>query len=256
MIAILSPAKNLDIETPINSELKSSNAIFLNEADELMSILKKMSIKEVSQLMKLSEKLSTLNYQRYQDWALKHNKKNARQNILSFNGAAYIGLDAPSLSTEDLNYSQKSLRILSGLYGILKPLDLFKAYRLEMGTRLKTSKGSNLYHFWGDKVTNALNKDLKTSGKILVNLASNEYSKVIDFKKIDARIINCHFKDMSKSGEYKTIMTYAKTARGLMTRYIIKNKITNPKNLIGFDYKGYYYSQAMSSENELTFLRG
>lgn len=256
MIAILSPAKKLDFETEISSSLKFSQPIFLDDSQELIDVLKTKSAKEIGQLMKLSPTLSELNFDRYQTWTKKHNKKNARQNVLSFNGAAYGGLDAPSLSEEDLLYSQNHLRVLSGLYGILKPLDLLQAYRLEMGTRLKTDKGTNLYQFWGEKVSDVLKKELKKQGNVLVNLASNEYSKVLKLKDFDARVITCHFKDMSKSGEYKTIMTYAKTARGLMTRYIIKNKLTKPEDLIAFDYKGYFYSEANSSDNELTFLRG
>jgi len=256
MIAILSPAKKLDFETLINPNLENSIPSFLNESQELIDILKDKSSIEIGKLMKLSPKLSELNYQRYQQWTKTHSTKNARQNILSFNGAAYSGLNAPSLSLEELQYSQNHLRILSGLYGLLKPLDLLQAYRLEMGTRLKTDKGTNLYQFWGNKITTALQNDLDQQGKVLVNLASNEYSKVLDIKNIDAKVITCHFKDMSKSGEYKTIMTYAKTARGLMTRYIIKNKLNNPDDLVGFDYQGYYYSETQSKENELTFLRG
>jgi cytoplasmic iron level regulating protein YaaA (DUF328/UPF0246 family) len=256
MIAILSPAKKLDFTSPIDSNLAFTKPVHLKEAEELIAVLKLKSAKEIGELMKLSPALSDLNYNRYKTWTRSHTLTNARQNVLSFNGAAYLGLDAPSLSEKDLLYSQDHLRILSGLYGILKPLDLLKEYRLEMGTRLKTEKGTNLYQFWGDKVTKALKKDLKKQGNILVNLASNEYSKVLDLKALDTRVITCHFKDMSKSGEYKTIMTFAKSARGLMTRYILKNKITSPDDLIGFDYKGYFYNEAYSSENELTFLRG
>lgn len=256
MIAILSPAKKLDFTSPIDANLPFTKPVNLKEAEELIAVLKQKSAKEIGDLMKLSPALADLNYERYQNWTKRHTQKNARQNVLSFNGAAYLGLDAPSLTEEELIYSQDHLRILSGLYGILKPLDLLKEYRLEMGTRLKTEKGTNLYQFWGDKVTKSLKKDLKKQGNILVNLASNEYSKVLDLNALDARVITCHFKDMSKSGEYKTIMTFAKSARGMMTRYIIKNKLTNPEDLIGFDYKGYFYSEANSTENELTFLRG
>lgn len=256
MIAILSPAKKLDFTSPIDANLPFTKPVNLKEAEELIGVLKLKSAKEIGALMKLSPALSELNFERYQDWTKSHTQKNARQNVLSFNGAAYVGLDAPSLSEEDLIYAQDHLRILSGLYGILKPLDLLKEYRLEMGTRLKTDKGTNLYQFWGDKVTNSLKKDLKKQGNVLVNLASNEYSKVLDLNALDSRVITCNFKDMSKSGEYKTIMTYAKSARGMMTRYILKNKLTNPDDLIGFDYKGYFYSESNSSENELTFLRG
>jgi len=206
--------------------------------------------------MKLSPKLADLNYERYQRWEINHTIENSRQNVLTFNGAAYLGLDAKSLSIQDLEYSQNHLRILSGLYGILKPLDLLQEYRLEMGTKLKVNNTKTLYEFWGNKIQNQLQQELNAQDKILVNLASNEYSKVVNLKKLDAKIITCHFKDMSKSGEYKTIMTYAKTARGLMTRFIIKNKISNSEELQAFDYKGYFYSQERSTENDLVFLRG
>lgn len=256
MIVILSPAKKLDLDTKIEINVEHSSPMFLNNSQELINILKQKSSKEIGLLMKLSPTLSQLNFDRYKNWTKKHTLKNARQNIFSFNGAAYLGLDAHSLSKENLDYSQSHLRILSGLYGILKPLDLMQAYRLEMGTRLETEKGSNLYQYWGDKLSVAIQKELKTDDNVLINLASNEYSKVLNLKNIGAKVITCHFKDMSKSGEYKTIMTYAKKARGMMTRYIIKNKLTNPEDLLGFDSQGYFYSKADSTENELCFLRG
>jgi len=256
MIIILSPAKKLDYSSNLDPSLKYSIPKFLNESEFLIDNLKKIPIKKISSLMKLSPKLAELNFDRYHSWAKKHTRTNSRQSILSFNGAAYLGLDAKSLNKEDLLYSQEHLRILSGLYGILKPLDLLQEYRLEMGTRLKTSKGKNLYEFWGDKLIKSLQKDIDAKEKILINLASNEYSKAVKLNNLDARVITCNFKDMSKSGEYKTIMTYAKTARGLMTRFIIKNKITNPERLLAFDYKRYFYSKENSSENLLTFLRG
>lgn len=255
MIIILSPAKKIDFTTEIFSSLKHTTPQFLKESEELMSVLKKMSRSEISSLMKLSPKLADLNFERYQEWEKKHTKTNARQNILSFNGAAYLGLDAKTLSEEELLYSQDHLRILSGLYGILKPLDLLQEYRLEMGTRLKTNRGKNLYEFWGNKIHLNLQSELKKHNKILINLASKEYSRVAKLNNLDARIITCHFKDMSKTGEYKTIMTYAKNARGLMTRFIIKNKISKVQDLVAFDYKGYFYSQENSTENELVFLR-
>ena len=161
MIAILSPAKKLDFSSPIDTNLLHTKPVNLKEAEELIAVLKLKSSKEIGALMKLSPALSDLNFERYQNWTKRHTVKNARQNVLSFNGAAYLGLDAPSLSEDELLYAQDHLRILSGLYGILKPLDLLKEYRLEMGTRLKTDKGTNLYQFWGDKVTNSLKKDLK-----------------------------------------------------------------------------------------------
>ena len=256
MIVLLSPAKNLvDKQKTVFCNLQNTKPLFLKEAEELIDILKKKKATEIGKLMKLSEKLSDLNYKRYKTWNKSHTNKNSRHALLTFNGAVYLGLDAANFSEEELNFSQKHLRILSGLYGLLKPLDYFQDYRLEMGTKLKTKAGTNLYHFWDNKITNQLNKDLKKQGKVIVNLASNEYFKAVQAKNIDAKIITCNFKDKNKSGEYKTIMTYAKTARGLMAKFIVKNQITNAEDLKAFDLEGYYFSSELSTENELTFLR-
>lgn len=257
MIAILSPAKNLVApDKTVECALKCTKPKFLNEAEYLIEILKEKKAKEIGKLMHVSDAIADLNYERYHSWKKSHSTKNARHAILAFNGAAYQGLDATSFTHEELEYSQEHLRILSGLYGILKPLDYFQDYRLEMGTKLKNESGTNLYHFWGDKLNKTLQKDLNKNGKILINLASNEYSKALKLENLDARIITCHFKDKIKSGEYKIIMAFAKKARGLMSRFIIKNKITNPEDLLAFDYEDYRYDTKSSSENELIFLRG
>lgn len=253
MIAILSPAKNLDFETEVNFP-KTTQPQYNEEATELIKVLKTKKSAEIGKLMKISEKLSDLNYERYQNWSAKHTKKNARPAVLTFNGDAYQGLDAQSFNEDELLFAQDHLRILSGLYGLLKPLDLMQAYRLEMGTSLKVKNAKNLYQFWGEKITNQLNKDLKKAGKVLVNVASNEYFKVLQPKNIDAKIIECQFKDF-KNGQYKTIMTYAKKARGMMCRYIIQNEITNPKDLLGFDLDGYEYNASMSKDQNLVFTR-
>jgi uncharacterized protein len=253
MIAILSPAKNLDFESDVSYPYTSQCA-FLDDSQGLIDILKKKKSAEIGKLMSLSEKLADLNYNRYQQWDKNHSEKNSRPAIFTFNGDAYLGLDARSFTKDDLEYAQKHLRMLSGLYGLLKPLDLMQSYRLEMGTSLTTKKGTNLYQYWGNKITEALNKDLAENGKILVNVASNEYSKVLQLKNIDARIIECQFKEY-KNGEYKTIMTYAKKARGMMSRFIIKNKLTHPEDLKAFDYEKYRFQESLSSENELVFTR-
>lgn len=258
MIVILSPAKNLvATDKTVACALDCTQPNFLDEAQALINILKEKKAQEIAKLMHVSDAIADLNYERYHSWAKTHNAKNARHAVLTFNGAAYQGLDAASFSNQELEYSQKHLRILSGLYGILKPLDYFQDYRLEMGTRLENENGTNLYHFWSDKLNQSLQKDLNKNGNILVNLASNEYSKALKLESLDARIITCHFKDKSKTtGEYKTIMAYAKKARGLMSRFIIKNKTTNPEDLLAFDYEDYRYDAKSSSETELTFLRG
>lgn len=253
MIAILSPAKNLDFDTEVNFP-KSTKPQFLEEAVELIEVLKTKKSSEIGKLMKISEKLSDLNYERYQEWSTKHAKNNARPAVLTFNGDAYQGLDAQRFNEDELLFAQDHLRILSGLYGLLKPLDLMQAYRLEMGTSLKINDARNLYQFWGEKITNQLNKDLKKAGKVLVNVASNEYFKVLQPKNIDARIIECQFKDF-KNGKYKTIMTYAKKARGMMCRYIVQNKLINPDDLLGFNLDGYEYNDSLSEQNNLVFTR-
>ena len=256
MIAILSPAKNLVAQDKtIESSLECTKPIFLNEAETLIEILREKKAEEIGKLMHVSEAISDLNFERYKNWKKRHTSKNSRHAGLAFNGAAYQGLDAASFSEKELQYSQDHLRILSGLYGILKPLDFFQDYRLEMGTKLKNENGTNLYHFWGDKLTKSLQKDLDKSGNILVNLASNEYAKALKIDNLKAKIITCHFKDQSKSGEYKTIMAYAKKARGLMSKFIIKNELKNPTDLIAFNYENYYYSEKLSAANEFTFLR-
>jgi len=205
--------------------------------------------------MKVSSAIAELNFERFLRWQLPFDTDNSKQAIFAFMGQAYIGLKADTFTKSDLEYSQKHLRILSGLYGILKPLDLIQAYRLEMGTKLQNERGSNLYKFWGDIVTLELNKAIQESGnKMLINLASNEYFKVINKKILDADIVTPVFKD-EKNGVYKVITVYAKTARGMMSRFIIKNKINNTKDLLAFNYNGYAYSHEMSDKNILTFIR-
>ena len=227
----------------------------LDDSQTLINDLSTFSPQDVSKLMGISDKLGILNFERYQTWQLPFDKNNARQALFAFKGDVYTGMDAYSFDKDDIEFAQKNLRILSGLYGLLRPLDLIQPYRLEMGTKLENDRGKNLYEFWHDKITNALNKELSRADKpLLVNLASNEYFKSINTQKLNADIITPVFKDM-KNGKYKIISFFAKKARGLMSAYIIKNKISETKQLKKFDSAGYRYNDAMSTANELVFLR-
>jgi len=254
MLIVISPAKNLDYETPTPTK-KHTKAALLDDASELMAGLKELSPQGVSSLMGISDKLGVLNYDRFQQWSLPFNASNARQAVLAFKGDVYVGLDAYSFDEQAFAFAQQHLRILSGLYGVLKPLDLMQPYRLEMGTSFANERGANLYQFWGDKIVLLLNKQLKKLGtQTLVNLASNEYFKSVDKTKLSASIITPVFKDW-KNGQYKIISFFAKKARGRMSAYIIKNGITDPMKLKGFDWDGYRYNSAMSDAGELVFTR-
>jgi Uncharacterized protein conserved in bacteria len=254
MLIVISPAKNLDYETPTPTK-KHTKAALLDDASELMAGLKELSPQGVSSLMGISDKLGVLNYDRFQQWSLPFNASNARQAVLAFKGDVYVGLDAYSFDEQAFAFAQQHLRILSGLYGALKPLDLMQPYRLEMGTSFANERGANLYQFWGDKIVLLLNKQLKKLGtQTLVNLASNEYFKSVDKTKLSASIITPVFKDW-KNGQYKIISFFAKKARGRMSAYIIKNGITDPMKLKGFDWDGYRYNSAMSDGGELVFTR-
>src|SRR5690606_22876257 len=252
MKLVLSPAKSLDFE----SKLPISNyteAYFLAEAERLNKLLKKKSAKSLSKLMNISADLGQLNYERNQEWSLPFTEKNARPAIYAFSGDVYRGLDAYSIEVEKMEYVQDTVRIISGLYGLIKPLDLIQPYRLEMGTKFPVGKNKNLYEFWKKKITQTLNDELKEDD-FLLNLASNEYFKAIDTKVLKVPVITASFKDF-KNGEYKTIMTFAKLARGYMTRYIIDTKAKTIQDLKGFNYEGYSFSEAMSDETELVFIR-
>ena len=206
--------------------------------------------------MSISSELSQLNYERYQSWSLPFTKENSNHALAVFTGEVYRGINAADFSEKELSLAQNKLRIISGLYGLLKPKDLIQPYRLEMGTRFAvTPKTKNLYQFWGSKITDALNEELAEDDGVLINLASNEYFKAIKSKDIKGRIITCSFKD-AKNGEYKMIMTFAKQARGYMTRFIIKNNLKQVEEIKAFDDNGYVFSPKMSSENEFTFTRG
>lgn len=254
MLIIISPAKSLDFEKNSNTE-QFSEAPFLKESQTLIKQLRKLSTNEIADFMSISPKLAQLNYERFINWQLPFNLENAKQALLAFRGDVYTGIDAYSLNEKELETAQNDLRILSGLYGVLKPLDLIQAYRLEMGKKLQTSKGNNLYEFWGDKITKEINKTLlDKNDKYLINLASNEYYKSIDKKKIKAEIITPIFKDL-KNDQYKVISFFAKKARGMMTRFIIQNEITDPEHLKTFDCDGYIFNPHLSNTNELVFTR-
>ncbi|SDX16477.1 hypothetical protein SAMN05444411_103245 [Lutibacter oricola] len=252
MKIVISPAKSLDYETKVPTT-EFTEGIFLNEAEKLSGVLKKKSPKKLSELMHISDKLGELNWQRNQDWQLPFTINNAKQAVFAFKGDVYVGLDAYSLSEEKIKQLQQKLRILSGQYGVLKPLDLMQPYRLEMGTKLKVGAKENLYQYWGTKVTDALNEELEEN-EVFVNLASNEYFKVVKPKQLNAEIVTPVFKDY-KNGKLKVISFFAKKARGLMVRYIIDNNIENTEDLKKFNYDGYAFDDNLSKGHELVFTR-
>ncbi|ERP91016.1 hypothetical protein Q666_12495 [Marinobacter sp. ES-1] len=253
MLMIISPAKTLDYESPLATETYTQPD-YLDDACELIDQLKELEPHQVSNLMSISDKLGQLNAERFRTWHTPFTPDNARQAILAFKGDVYTGLDAESFSEDDFAFAQQHLRMLSGLYGLLKPLDLMQAYRLEMGTKFENKRGKDLYAFWGSKLTKALNELLAADDKVLVNLASNEYFKSVQKKNIDGRLITPQFKDW-KNGQYKIISFYAKKARGLMCRYAIQNRITQADDLKGFNLEGYYFSEEQSDNNNWVFLR-
>ena len=254
MIIVISPAKTLDFETPpITGEHTQPG--FLDDSAQLIDALRKLEPDQVGKLMSISSKLAVLNSNRYFAWKHPFDLENAKQAIFAFQGDVYTGLDADTLNDAELTFAQDHLRILSGFYGVLRPLDLMQAYRLEMGTPLKNLRGNNLYEFWGDKITQALNQDLKKQkSDILINLASIEYFLSVQPNKLNARIITPVFKD-EKNGVYKIISFFAKKARGLMSRYIVQNKLTNPEDIKHFDVAGYRFSENASNTNEWIFMR-
>lgn len=252
MKIIISPAKSLNFENKALTD-KYSQPIFLAQAERLSKILKKKSARSLSKLMSISPALGELNYERNQNWELPFTLENSKQAIYAFTGEVYRGLDVNSIPMEDLTFVQEHLRILSGQYGILKPLDLMQPYRLEMGSKLKVGVKPNLYKFWGDQITKSLNAELK-EGELFVNLASNEYFKVLQAKDLKVPVITPVFKDF-KNGEYKVIMTFAKLARGMMVRYIIDHKVTDLEGLKGFNYNGYGFDENLSNDKELVFTR-
>ena len=255
MIVVISPAKTLDFETP-STTAEFTQAKLLEQSQLLINRCQQLSMQDIGSLMKVSDKIAGLNVARFTQWKTPLSLDNsAKQSLFAFKGDVYTGLDAETLSDKTLSYAQKNLRILSGLYGLLCPLDLMLAYRLEMGTRLDNERGSNLYQFWGDLITDLLNESLvRESSEYLINLASNEYFKAVNKKQLNATIITPIFKDQ-KNGQYKVISFYAKKARGLMTRYIMENEITDIEQLKSFSVAGYYFVEAASNETDLVFQR-
>jgi cytoplasmic iron level regulating protein YaaA (DUF328/UPF0246 family) len=252
MKLVLSPAKSLDFETELPIK-QNTEAQFLNQSERLNSILKKKSAKSLSKLMSISEALGQLNYERNQSWELPFTTDNSRPAVYAFNGDVYRGLDAYTIPKNKIETLQNTVRILSGLYGLLKPTDLIQPYRLEMGTKLPVGTKKNLYEFWKKDITDALNEELEDD-ELFLNLASNEYFKVIDKKALKVPVFTANFKDF-KNGEYKMISFYAKAARGLMARYVVDTNSKTIDDLKGFNYEGYGYSEPMSSENDLVFIR-
>ena len=254
MLIVLSPAKTLDYSVDPKSNHTAPQ--FLSQSSKLIKTLKEKEPKDIASLMGLSDKLATLNFDRYQSWkAAKSVSSDAKPSMLVFKGDVYQGLNAEDFSNKDLKFAQKHLRILSGLYGILRPMDIMKPYRLEMGTKLETSNGKNLYEFWGELLQNNVIDDLSSQkSDLLINLASKEYFSVLGKMPEFINVVSPVFKDY-KSGKYKIISFYAKKARGLMARWIIQNKITDFEELINFDIDGYKYSKAESTTSEPVFLR-
>ncbi|MEM6160308.1 peroxide stress protein YaaA [Erwinia sp. P6884] len=254
MLMVISPAKTLDFESPLATTRFTQPAL-LDESQTLIEVARKLTPAQIGSLMSISDKLALLNAGRFNDWHPTFTPDNARQAILAFKGDVYTGLAAESLDEQDFDFAQRHLRILSGLYGLLRPLDLMQPYRLEMGTKLENPVGKDLYAFWAEKLTGALNAALAEQGEeVLINLASDEYFKALKPKQINARIIKPIFLD-EKNGKYKVISFYAKKARGLMSRYIIQQRLTDPAQLKDFDVGGYRFAADESGENEWVFKR-
>jgi cytoplasmic iron level regulating protein YaaA (DUF328/UPF0246 family) len=253
MIVLLSPAKTLDFTTA-NYEFHTKPRM-LKDSSILINELKTKSSKDLQDLMKVSVKIADLNVERFHSFKTPFNTKNSKPSILAFKGDVYTGLQAEAMNETDFEFAQEHLRILSGLYGILRPMDLMQAYRLEMGTRLKNENGKNLYEFWNDKITKLINKDLKASkGNAIINLASKEYFNAVKPKELKGELYHVNFKE-ERNGVYKIISFNAKKARGVMSRYIIKNRITNPEEIKGFNEDNYTFSPDLSSEKDWIFTR-
>jgi cytoplasmic iron level regulating protein YaaA (DUF328/UPF0246 family) len=250
MLLVISPAKTLDYSHPEYSAHTQPD--FTSEVKDLVGVLRKKSATQISKLMHLSEALATLNEERYQTFTETFSPDNSKQAILAFKGEVYAKMEADTFSAADLEFAQQHLRILSGLYGLLKPLDLIQPYRLEMGTKLKTKKGDTLYDYWGTKISKALNA--ASEGRIVVNLASQEYFKAVDKKTLKMPVITIHFKE-HREGSYQVVGFFAKQARGLMTRYAIQNRITDPEQLKVFQEDGYEFADTLSTAQDWVFIR-
>ncbi len=254
MLILISPAKTLDYESPL-ATTEHTQPQLLDKSQELVDVCRELTTQDLSELMDISPKLAELNKQRFCNWEPIFNLENARQAILAFKGDVYAGLQAQDFTKKDFEFAQKHLRMLSGLYGLLRPLDLMQPYRLEMGTRLNNPAGKDLYGFWGETITDHVNQALQAQGDdLVVNLASDEYFKAIKINQLQGRLIKPVFLD-EKNGQFKVISFYAKKARGLMSRFIIKNQLTQAEQLKDFNLEGYVYSAEHSNEDELVFMR-
>ena len=254
MLMVISPAKTLDYESPLATRKYSLPAL-LNQSQELIDIARRLTPAQIATLMSISDKLAHLNAERFNDWQPDFTPENARQAILAFKGDVYTGLAADTLTDDDFDFAQQHLRMLSGLYGVLRPLDLMQPYRLEMGIKLSNPQGKDLYSFWGDQLTTVLNEALARQGDdVLINLASDEYFKGVKPKLLAGKIIKPVFLD-EKNGKFKVISFYAKKARGMMCRYIIRHRLTTPQQLTGFNSDGYFFDEQSSTDQELVFKR-
>ena len=251
----MSPAKALDYETPVAPEVPHTQPLFTRQAAALIDVLRQQSPQQIASLMKLSDPLASLNVARYEAWRPRLTAANSRQAVFAFNGDVYGGLQAATLKPAELDWLQQHVCILSGLYGVLRPLDRMQPYRLEMGTRLSTDRGANLYQFWGTQIAEHLNQRLAGSkSPVVVNLASQEYFKAVDRRALAARVIDCVFEDY-KGGQYKVIGFLAKRARGLMARYAAQHRLATPRKLEGFDLEGYAFAPEASEPDRLVFRR-
>ncbi|MEQ8315772.1 MAG: peroxide stress protein YaaA [Gammaproteobacteria bacterium] len=256
MLIVVSPAKSLDYESKVRTR-KFTQPQFLEDSEKLVESLRKLKPEDLSELMNISDNLAEENYQRYANWHTPFDRSNARQAIFAFKGDVYLGLEAEQFSSADLDFAQKHLRILSGLYGILRPLDLMQPYRLEMGRQFAAGKAKNLYEYWGSRLTESLKTELGAQPKnsqVLINLASNEYFSALQAKELGVDIVTPQFKDWS-SGKYRVLSFFAKKARGQMAAYIIRNRIKSPEKLKDFSCEGYRYDEAESSAQKLVFKR-
>ena len=251
---LLSPAKSLDF-TPPSADLPHTQPLFVKQSAELIAVLRQKTPQQIASLMHLSDALATLNVARYEAWRPRFTARNAKQAALAFNGDVYGGLEAGTLSTEELAWAQDHLCILSGLYGVLRPLDRMQPYRLEMGTRLATDRGDNLYQFWGARIAEYLNRRLAADRTpVVINLASQEYFKAVDRKVLKGRVVDCVFEE-GKAGRYQVVSFFAKRARGLMARYATQHRISTPSQLQAFDLEGYAYAPGASAPERLVFRR-
>jgi len=254
MIIILSPSKTMNFEDQVTAT-KYSSPVFQREAQTLVQTLQQFKPEDIKKLMDVNDKIAELNYQRFQEFDLSFTPSSGRQALLAYRGDVYAGLDIANYSEQDLKFAQEQVRIISGLYGLVRALDVIQPYRLEMSNKLENPQGKDLYTFWGHKITDQIRKELQEhQNQILVNLASNEYYKAIDQDQFKQQLVTPVFKEY-KDGKYKTIAIYAKKARGMMTDYIIQNKIEDPEGIKGFDYEGYQFNADLSSDREWTFTR-